>query len=63
MRVVGIGEGVDYGHNGMTHYALEDVALMRVQPGLTVVAPADSAQVVRRRSVPSRSFPVRPTCG
>lgn len=45
VRVVGIGEGVDYGHNGMTHYALEDVALMRVQPGLAVVAPADSAQV------------------
>ena len=45
VRVVGIGEGVDYGHNGMTHYALEDVALMRVQPGLAVVAPASSAQV------------------
>ena len=46
MRVVGIGEGVDYGHNGMTHYALEDLALMRAQPGLAVIAPADSAQVV-----------------
>jgi transketolase len=45
VRVVGIGEGVDYGHNGMTHYALEDIALMRAQPGLTVIAPADSAQV------------------
>jgi transketolase len=45
VRVVGIGEGVDYGHNGMTHYALEDLALMRAQPGLAVVAPVDSAQV------------------
>jgi len=45
VRVVGIGEGVDYGHNGMTHYALEDVALMRAQPGLTLVAPAASEQV------------------
>jgi transketolase len=45
VRVVGIGEGVDYGHNGMTHYALEDVALMRTQPGLAIVAPCDSAQV------------------
>lgn len=45
VRVVGIGEGVDYGHNGMTHYALEDVALMRVQPGLTMVVPASSGQV------------------
>jgi transketolase len=45
VRIVGIGEGFDYSHNGMTHYALEDVALMRVQPGLAVVAPADSRQI------------------
>jgi transketolase len=45
VRIVGIGEGVDYGHNGMTHYALEDIALLRAQPGLTLIAPADSAQV------------------
>ncbi|MGH2915582.1 MAG: transketolase family protein [Solirubrobacteraceae bacterium] len=45
VRVVGIGAGVDYGHNGITHYALEDVALMRVQPGLTIVTPAECAQV------------------
>jgi transketolase len=44
VRLVGVGGGVDYGHNGMTHYALEDVALMRVQPQLAVVAPADPAQ-------------------
>lgn len=45
VRVVGIGEGVDYGHNGMTHYALEDIALMRAQPGLALIAPADAGQV------------------
>jgi transketolase len=45
VRIVGIGEGVDYGHNGMTHYALEDLALMRVQPRLTLVSPAASEQV------------------
>lgn len=44
VRVVGIGSGVDYGHNGITHYALEDVAIMRAQPELAVVAPADPAQ-------------------
>jgi transketolase len=45
VRIVGIGEGVDYSHNGMTHYALEDVALMRSQPGLAVVTPADDRHV------------------
>jgi transketolase len=44
VRLVGVGGGVDYGHNGVTHYALEDVAIMRAQPDLAVVAPADPAQ-------------------
>jgi transketolase len=44
VRIVGVGGGFDYGHNGITHFALEDYALMRAQPGLTVIAPADSAQ-------------------
>jgi transketolase len=44
VRVVGIGGGYDYGPNGPTHWALEDIALMRAQPGLTVIAPADEAQ-------------------
>lgn len=44
VRIVGVGGGLDYGHNGLTHYAIEDVGIMRVQPGLTVVAPADPEQ-------------------
>ena len=46
VRIVGVGGGLDYGHNGVTHFALEDVALMRAQPGMAVVAPADAAQAV-----------------
>ena len=44
VRVVGMGMGFEYGHSGHTHYALEDVAVMRTLPGLSVVIPADSAQ-------------------
>jgi transketolase len=44
VRIVGVGGGFDYGHNGLSHYALEDVGLMRLQPGIAVVAPADPAQ-------------------
>jgi transketolase len=44
VRVIGVGGGMDYGHNGVTHYALEDAGIMRVQPGMTVIAPADPAQ-------------------
>jgi transketolase len=44
VRIVGVGGGFDYGVNGITHYALEDVALMRAQPEMTVVVPADREQ-------------------
>ncbi|OGS11152.1 MAG: 1-deoxy-D-xylulose-5-phosphate synthase [Elusimicrobia bacterium RIFOXYA2_FULL_58_8] len=44
VRVVGVGGGFEYGHNGITHYAIEDVAVMRAQPGLTVISPADYLQ-------------------
>jgi transketolase len=44
VRLVGVGGGFDYGHNGVTHYALEDVAIMRAQPRMGVIAPADPDQ-------------------
>lgn len=44
VRVVGIGGGMEYGPNGLSHYALEDVAVMRAQPNMTVIAPADHLQ-------------------
>ena len=44
VRIVGVGGGMEYGHNGASHYGLEDVAVMRVQPGMTVIAPADHQQ-------------------
>ncbi|MDA1313147.1 MAG: 1-deoxy-D-xylulose-5-phosphate synthase [Acidobacteria bacterium] len=44
VRVVGVGGGFEYGPNGFSHYALEDIALMRAQPGVTVVVPADHVQ-------------------
>ncbi|MCX5786820.1 MAG: 1-deoxy-D-xylulose-5-phosphate synthase [Elusimicrobia bacterium] len=44
VRIVGVGGGFEYGHNGITHYAVEDVAVMRTQPGITVISPADNGQ-------------------
>lgn len=44
VRIVGVGGGFEYGHNGITHFALEDYAVMRAQPGITTVAPADANQ-------------------
>jgi transketolase len=44
VRIVGIGGGLEYGHNGASHHGLEDIGVMRVQPGITVIAPADYRQ-------------------
>jgi transketolase len=44
VRIVGVGGGFDYGMAGGTHHALEDIGVMRTQPGLTVIAPADYQQ-------------------
>jgi transketolase len=40
-----MGGGFEYGPAGHSHHGLEDLAVMRVQPGMTVVAPADHTQV------------------
>jgi len=44
VRIVGVGGGLEYGTNGLSHYGLEDIAVMRVQPGIAVIAPADAGQ-------------------
>jgi transketolase len=44
VRVVGVGGGFEYGTAGFTHHGLEDLAVTRVLPGLTVLSPADYAQ-------------------
>ncbi len=44
VRVIAIGGGYEYGSAGPTHHGLEDVGIMRIQPGIRVIAPADAAQ-------------------
>jgi transketolase len=46
VRIIGVGGGFEYGAAGPTHHALEDVGVMRVQPGLTIVVPADHQQAL-----------------
>ncbi len=50
VRVCGSNAGLTSALNGATHQALEDVAIMRALPGMTVIDPSDTlevAQVVR----------------
>lgn len=41
VKIVGCHAGLSVGPDGATHQALEDIALMRVQPNMIVVVPAD----------------------
>ena len=43
VRIVATHAGVAAGHLGPTHHALEDIAVMRALPSMTVVVPADAA--------------------
>jgi transketolase len=45
VRLVGVGGGVAYGAAGATHHAIEDLALMRALPNMTVLAPGDPVEV------------------
>jgi transketolase len=44
VRIVATHGGLAAGHLGPTHHALEDLAIMRILPGFTVVVPADAEQ-------------------
>lgn len=45
VKIVGIGSGVSYGTMGSTHHSLEDLAIMRVLPNMTIIAPSDPLEV------------------
>lgn len=44
VKIVGSHAGVSVGPDGATHQMLEDIALMRVLPNMTVVVPGDSIE-------------------
>jgi transketolase len=44
VKIVGSHAGLSVGPDGATHQALEDIGLMRMQPNMTVIVPADSEE-------------------
>lgn len=44
VTLVGIGSGLTYSPQGMTHYSIEDVALAKTLPNLTVYSPCDPVE-------------------
>lgn len=44
--LIGAGAGLSYGILGPTHFSLEDIAIMRVLPNMTVFSPADETEAI-----------------
>lgn len=44
VKIVSVGGGFSYGPLGMSHHAIEDLAIMRAMPEMTVVAPGDPVE-------------------
>lgn len=60
---VGVAAGFGLTYFGNTHYALEDVALFRSIPGMTVVSPSDPSQAIKAiRAAIECSSPVYIRC-
>jgi transketolase len=47
VRLIASGGGVVYAPLGPTHEAIEDLAILRALPGMTVLAPADATEMAR----------------
>jgi len=41
VKIVGVGAGLVYSTLGPTHHAIEDIAIMKVLPNMTILSPAD----------------------
>ncbi len=59
VKIAGAHAGVSVGPDGATHQALEDIALMRVQPNMTVVYPCDAEEA--RKATVVAAFNGKPT--
>lgn len=56
VKIAGSHAGLSVGPDGATHQALEDIALMRVQPNMTVLSPCD-AHEAHKATVAAAALP------
>lgn len=59
VKIGGAHAGISVGPDGATHQALEDVALMRVQPNMVVIVPCDAVEA--QKATLAAAFNGKPT--
>ena len=47
VKLVALGSGLAMAYLGNSHFGLEDVAVMRTVPGLTIISPADCSEIYK----------------
>jgi transketolase len=58
VKIVAVGGGFAYGPQGYTHHGVEDLAIMRAMPHMTVVAPGDPVETrLATRAIAHRPGP------
>jgi transketolase len=45
VMIIGLGSGYSYGYLGATHHSIEDIALLRPLPGMSIMVPRDPSEV------------------
>ena len=55
VRIVGTHGGISVGEDGPTHQAVEEIALMRVLPNMTVIVPCDALEA-KKATIASASY-------
>lgn len=56
VKIAGMHAGISVGPDGATHQALEDIALMRILPGMTVFSPCDREEA-RKATLAAAGLP------
>ena len=47
VKIIGSGAGLVMAYSGNTHYSLEDIAILRAVPNITILSPADATESVK----------------
>jgi len=51
VTIIGAGPGITYNSDGPTHHAVQDIAIMRALPGMTIFNPSDPVMASRMASM------------
>jgi transketolase len=55
VTIIGSGPGITYNSDGPTHHAIQDIAVMRALPGMTILNPSDSAMATAAAGIAYKS--------